>query len=243
MKHTTFFYSPLLMQFDNLTHACTTQNHGNIAFHVNDNIHDVITRHKILAEKLGYNYEDLLYMKQIHSDHIHIRKSTDTFYTPVEADALITNQKNKPIMVMSADCTAVLLYAPEHEVIAVAHVGRQGAMKGILTKLIHCFQDQFCVQPREIYAATMPNICTNCYEINATIAQDVITRNLEYSLHYLDGKIYLDIRSIIQTQLLDAGVLPQHIESTTLCNCCQSDQFYSYRKDANCGRFGAILML
>ena len=46
------------------------KNDGNLAFHVEDNEINVIKNRKNLALKLGYNYEDLVYMNQIHSSNI-----------------------------------------------------------------------------------------------------------------------------------------------------------------------------
>ena len=48
------------------------ENDGNLAFHVEDNEINVIKNRKNLALKLGYNYEDLVYMNQIHSANIMI---------------------------------------------------------------------------------------------------------------------------------------------------------------------------
>ena len=48
----------------------TDENDGNLAFHVEDNEINVIKNRKNLALKLGYNYEDLVYMNQIHSSNI-----------------------------------------------------------------------------------------------------------------------------------------------------------------------------
>ena len=51
--------SPLLQNFSNLTHCFTTKQNGNLAFHVNDNIQNVLTNHKLLALKLQFKQTKL----------------------------------------------------------------------------------------------------------------------------------------------------------------------------------------
>ncbi len=49
-------------------------------------------------------------MNQIHSDIVKIVTSASNFQTPFTCDALITNKKNTPLMVMVADCAPILFY-------------------------------------------------------------------------------------------------------------------------------------
>lgn len=123
--------SNLLEPFKNLIHAFSTRDGGyskapylsnNLAFHVSDNKNDVIKNHQALAIQLGYDYTKLIYMRQIHSDIVHIVTDKDNFYTPTTCDALITNKKNIPIM--SADCVPIIIYDSRLHVIAVVHAGR-----------------------------------------------------------------------------------------------------------------------
>jgi hypothetical protein len=44
--------SPLLQNFLHLTHGFTSKKHGNLAFHVYDDIQNVKTNHKLLAKTL-----------------------------------------------------------------------------------------------------------------------------------------------------------------------------------------------
>jgi len=106
--------SSLLNKFTNLTHAFTSRDGGiskshysslNLAFHVGDNLEDVDTNHTILAKELDYNKDSLVHMKQIHSDIVHLVDDNDNFTNPQSCDALVTNKKNTPLMVMVADCS------------------------------------------------------------------------------------------------------------------------------------------
>ncbi len=113
--------SNLLEPYSNLTHAFSTRHGGisktpyksnNLAFHVGDNENDVLKNHQLLAKELEYDYTKLVHMQQIHSDIIHIVSEKDDFFNPPKCDVLITNKKNIPIMIMSADCTPIVIYDP-----------------------------------------------------------------------------------------------------------------------------------
>ncbi len=233
----------LFDNFQELTYKITTKTDGNIAFHVGDNTNDVLQRHAKLAQSLHYDQNNLIHMKQIHSDRIHRVTQEDTFEAPHEVDALITNIKGKALMVMVADCTPLLAYDPKHKVIAVAHVGRAGAFLNIVSKLIDTFINHYNSNPQEIYVMSAPSIASSCYEVSHAIVQEAQEYNYGFAIEQKDNRYYLDIRAIISHQLLEKGILAQNTQLSSICNCCHTDRYYSYRKEGQTGRFGAILML
>lgn len=87
----------------------TDENDGNLAFHVEDNEINVIKNRKNLALKLGYNYEDLVYMNQIHSANIIVVDENSPKLVD-NCDSIITRSKNLPLMVMVADCIPILMF-------------------------------------------------------------------------------------------------------------------------------------
>lgn len=82
---------------------------GNLAFHVDDDIKNVEKNRENLAKKHSYKNENLVYMNQIHSDNIVIvdEKSPKLIDS---CDAIITNRKNLPLMVMVADCIPIIVF-------------------------------------------------------------------------------------------------------------------------------------
>ena len=217
----------------------------NLAFHVNDNASNVFKNHQKLAKKLGYNYKHLVHMQQIHSDKIVIVDPTlHNFENPPECDALITDQPNIPLMVMTADCTPVLFYDPKQKVIAVAHAGRAGALKDIVPKTIQKMQNDFRSQLTDIIVVLGPSIGACCYEVGEKIAQEVTQRGYGLAVVYENEKYSLDVNAIIHHQLKEMELPPEHIEDLAICNACQNETFFSYRADKQkTGRFAGVLML
>ena len=59
-----------------------------------------------------------------------------------------------------------------------------------------------------------------------------------------NGKYQLDLWKANEIVLLDAGVLPEHIEITDICTCCNPDLLFSHRAShGKRGNLGAFLCL
>ncbi|MDD2791114.1 MAG: peptidoglycan editing factor PgeF [Sulfurimonas sp.] len=247
-----FYQSKLLNKLPELTHAFTTKHSGksifpydtcNLAFHVGDNPLNVEKNHELLAKALGYEKRTLVHMKQIHSDIIKIVGENDHFYAPPTCDALITNKKNIPLMVMVADCSPLLFYDPVQKVIAVAHAGRAGAFANITHKVISIFEEKFASNAADILVAVGPNIAACCYEVGDEIFDEAKERGLEYALERKGGRYYLDINAILKTQLQNAGIEEKNREFSPTCTCCAHEEYFSYRASGVTGRFSGVLML
>jgi len=235
--------SNLLNQFANLTQGFTTKNSGNLAFHVDDEKIKVIQNHKDLAKELGYDVESLVHMKQVHKTQVQVINDSHNFYTPPTCDALITNKRNTPLMVMVADCSPILLYDAKKEVIAVVHAGRAGAFRNIISSTLKNFRKNFNSKPEDIFVSVGASIQSCCYEVGEEIVQEAKELNLEYAIIKGDNSYFLDISVILKKQLKNENIPQNNIEFSDECNCCNDDKYFSYRAQKNTGRFAGIICL
>lgn len=235
--------SSLLKNFTNISHCFTTKKMGNFAFHVNDNTDNVILNHASLAKVMKYNKDSLIHMKQIHSSNVHLVNITDNFANPPEYDALITNKKNTPLMVMVADCSPILFYDSLQNVIGVAHAGRQGAFKNIIKNTLINMQSNFSSDVKDIFVSIGASIGACCYEVGEEIYKESINLNFEYAIQIRENRFYLDISKILYTQLVELGIEESHIDISKECTCCLKEKYYSYRAQASTGRFCGVIML
>jgi purine-nucleoside/S-methyl-5'-thioadenosine phosphorylase / adenosine deaminase len=244
--------SNLLSNFSNLTHAFTTRDGGvsnspysslNLAFHVEDNFLDVTKNHEKLASELNYDKRTLVHMKQIHSNLVHTVDTKDRFDYPPTCDALITDKKNIPLMVMVADCSPILFYDAKKEVIAVAHAGRQGAFKNIVQNVINTFTNIYDTHTEDIFVTIGADISVCCYEVGNEIYEEAKKLNLDYAIEKRENSFYLDVNKILITQLLSSAIKEENIEILNECTCCRSDKYFSYRADGRTGRFAGVLMM
>ena len=221
----------------------TTKADDNLAFHVGDDKQRVINKHKTLASKHAYNLETLVHMKQIHSDIVHVVDADDDFYNPPTCDALITDKKNTPLMVMVADCTPVIFFDNTKGVIAAAHAGRQGAFKNIIKNVIDAFVSKYGSDIKDIEVRIGASISQDCYEVGAEIDAEAKELGLEYAIKEKGNRFYLDVNKIILTQLKNCGVKESQIESSKECSFCNKEDYYSYRRERQTGRFAGVVVL
>ena len=93
-----------------------------------------------LQQKISRNLSvPLFFLKQTHSNDVYILKNTikkplDLFR--YEGDAIITQEKNIGIGVVTADCLPIILHDKKNNVIAVIHSGWRGLVKKIITATI-----------------------------------------------------------------------------------------------------------
>ena len=238
-----FHQSNLLKQFSNITSAFTTKKSGNLAFHVGDVADNVVKNHKLLANELKHDYKTVIHMRQIHSNGVLKITKEHNFFKPPICDALITNEKERPLMVMVADCAPILFYDPNKEVIAVAHAGRAGAFLNIVQNVITAFKDEYGSNAKDIVASVGPSIHKCCYEVGQEINREAHTLGLEYAMEQREEKYFLDIEKILQTQLLNVGLQEKNIEISPVCSACSKESLYSYRAEGKTGRFAGILSL
>ncbi len=238
-----FYHSIQLNSVSNVTHAFTTRYSGNLAFHVNDNPLHVQINHERLAKELGFKKESLVHMKQIHSNLVHIVNEDDNFHMPRTCDALITNKRNSPLMVMVADCAPILFYDDKQKVIAVAHAGRAGAFTNIVKNVLDSFHLEFTSKIENIVVSIGANIGVCCYEVGQEIYEEAKDLKLGYAVQNRSNSYYLDINKIIMTQLLACGIKKENIEFSGECTCCKKDKYFSYRAQRVTGRFAGVIML
>ncbi len=234
--------SKLLNNFKNLTQGFTTKQNGNLAFHVEDDEKHVIANHKKLADSLNYNYNSLVHMKQIHTTDVIVIDDADDFLHPPTCDALITDRRETPLMVMVADCSPILFYDTKRHVIAVTHAGRAGAFHNIIAKTCNSFAKNYHSVMQDIYVTIGASIKSCCYEVGIEVVQEAINLNFDYAIYQKNSSYYLDISKILNTQLLSFGIPQKNIEIESQCTSCSNTHF-SYRREQKTGREAGVILL
>ncbi|MDD5211979.1 MAG: peptidoglycan editing factor PgeF [Sulfuricurvum sp.] len=216
----------------------------NLAFHVGDRKEDVVENHRLLGKELNYNPHKLIHMRQIHSDIVTVVDSTMNFESPPQCDALITNCADVPLMVMSADCTPILIYDPINHAIGAVHAGRAGALNSILPKTLHAMKKHFETSLENVQIVLGPAIHGCCYEINEDIANEVKEKGYENALLYQKKKVYLDVNTILYLQLCAIGIPSRCIVRESPCTSCRREDYFSYRADhQHTGRIAGVIVL
>lgn len=149
------------------------------------------------------------------------------------ADALVTNIKNLPLTVFSADCGIILLHDPEANCIGAVHAGWRGCAAGILQKAVQELERLYGAKPERILAAIGPAIGQCCFETDSDVPEAMKAALGEDAMPYLEdrgSKWHVNLSGLNRQWLLRSGVLPAHIDVSELCSYCHPELFWSYRK-------------
>ncbi len=238
----------------NIRHGFTTAKGGfstgrikglNLGFRVGDDKESVIRNYRAAAADLELTYENMVLARQTHTDNIRVvtkadcgkglTRESDIFDT----DGLITNEKNIPMVIFSADCIPVLLAAKDGNAVGAVHAGWRGTEKKIPKKAVRLMEKNYGVRPENIIAAIGPGIGPCCFEVGEEVAAQFDER---FVIPKGGGKFYVDLWQANVASLLEAGVAKENISVAKICNKCREDMFYSYRAHREkTGRQGAII--
>jgi len=156
---------------------------------------------------------------QIHSSRIaFVGKHTE--HVP-QADALVTDNKDVWIGVLTADCLPVFLIG--ENVVGIVHAGWRGTLKGITYSTVK-YINNFSPVKKAILGVC---ICSKCYEVGEDVYEQFYPRYADCFTPTAENKFLFDLRKANLKQLKAAGV--NSIEIINLCTVCNNNRFFSYR--------------
>lgn len=222
--------------------------------HKLDSVENVRCNHEILAAALGYNACDMVSTKQVHTDIVRVARREDSgkhldCTVDYDCDALITNEKNLPLVAYAADCIPVILYDPVNHAVAVIHSGWRGTALAIVARAVEKLSDQYGTQAKDLLAAIGAGIGECCFTTHSDVP-DAFREVLgaAYGDFIVDaeemGKYAVDLKGINKHWLVLAGVLAENVDIDIECTCCNPEKYWSHRKtQGKRGGQGVVVML
>jgi YfiH family protein len=192
-----------------------------------------------------FNMNDIIYLKQIHSDKILKYTLNDKSIKDEDGDSIIKNEKNVIIGVFTADCVPIILIDEEKEVIAAVHSGWKGTFESITLKTIEKMKREFNTNEINIKAYIGAHIRKCCYEVSEDLKIKFIEKKKTINNEELFNENNLNLEACIVDDLKRAGVKDYNINSLNLCTYCSDDiKLHSYRKSqGSYGRMFSFIML
>ena len=248
-KNGTCYLQSNLLMFTDIFHGIFLREGGystrsyeglNISHGIGDEAVNV-DRNRHLIHKIS-GARKLVYAKQNHGTHIHSFSSdhTDDIIkadeNSIEADAMITNIPGYYLVIQVADCQAILIADPLNAVVANVHSGWRGSIENIIGRTIKTMIKEFACNPANLLAFIGPSLGPCCAEFRHYKTE--IPKNL---WEYRHSEHLFDFWSLSKSQLKATGVLGKNIVSSDICTKCNTHLFYSYRRQKQTGRFGAII--
>jgi len=156
----------------------------------------------------------------------------------VSCDGIFTEVLQQGLMVAHADCQAVLFYDPYKKVIANIHCGWRGNVANILGKAVRVLNRQKGCRPQDLLVGISPSLGPEKAEF--------INYKEEFPKAFKAYEVkpcFFNLWAISRDQLLQEGVLLQHIEIASLCTHTGGDDFFSYRRDRDTKRNATVIAL
>ncbi|TYT74345.1 peptidoglycan editing factor PgeF [Desulfobotulus mexicanus] len=186
---------------------------------------------------------DLVTLRQVHGNRVICvgagdgrRDGLADSHAP-EADALCTDIPGKLLMILTADCQAILFADPVKKVVAAAHAGWRGSVQNIAAATVETMVNRYACRPEDIRAGIGPSLGPCCAEF-VNWKKELPSAFASFR----SGGDLFDFWAITEKQLNDAGLKPDHISSLNACTRCDM-RWFSYRREKNTGRLGAVIGL
>lgn len=239
---------PNLAHYPNLCHGIFTRISGfsnppfsglNVGLEIGDRIDHVHRNRACIAACL--KTAPHAYARQVHGTGVLTFRQNTTpssgLHHP-EGDAMITDIPGKILAVKTADCQPILLFDPARQVVANIHCGWRGSIQNIIQHTLEKMNADFNSHPADIIAGIGPSLGPCCSEF--------IHYRKEIPEMYWKYKIrenHFDFWAISRDQLTNAGVHSENIHISSICTSCNTDLFFSYRKEGVTGRFASVIGL
>ena len=248
--------SKKLSKINNLKHGFFNSNSGiskNIYRSLNcgpgskDKLSNVKKNLEIVKKRIKKSAKDIFLLNQIHSNKFIYIDEKYQYKSKPKVDAVITNQKNLPIAILTADCAPVLICDHQTKMIAAVHAGWRGAYKGIVDRVIK-FMIKKGSKPQNITAVIGPSISIDNYEVQSDFKNKFLKKDSRNKIFFREKnkRLYFDLSNYVKSILLKNKI--KNIEKIKIDTFDLKNKFFSARralslKHNDYGRNISIIML
>ena len=202
---------------------------------------DVEMNRKRFLDSVGVAENNCVYMTVTHGDTITVVDGGHKGAT-IEAEALITEECDVFLFLLTADCLPVVLHDKEHHVLALAHLGWLPTQKHLLEKLVRRLQEEFQTRPNQIEVLIGPCIHKDSYQKNNP-EQEMSDEWIPFFEKDSSERTKIDLVVFNRTQLANTGVPHENIR-VSKDDTFTSSKYFSHRRSMITGepegRFATI---
>lgn len=216
----------------------------NLGLNTQDNEQNLKINRSLLSKDLPSDLE-IQWLKQVHAAQVYTAKIDSSENLPT-ADICFTTEKNIACAMLTADCLPILICNQLGTEVAAVHAGWRGLVCGVLQNAV----SQFTSSSENLSVWIGPAICQNHFEVGQEVIEAMLEAQLfsQNELIYVSrpsekeaGKSYLDLVEIAKRKLKKLGVT--HIFGGQFCTYCDTENFYSYRRDGETGRMASLIWI
>ena len=209
---------------------------------------NILKNLEIVSSKINAKSKKIILLNQVHSNKFYyIDKNSKFNNNKYKGDALITDKRNLPIAVLTADCAPILIHDEGRKMIAAIHAGWKGAYKDIVKKVVKFMIKKGCT-PQNITVAIGPCISSNNYEIKEDFKKKFIKKDKNNIVFFkrTKNKNYFNLNKYIHFQLKSLNIKKVDIINKDTFNT--KNNFFSARRSISCnendyGRNISVIMI
>lgn len=205
----------------------------NLGDHVGDDPADVAENRRRFVAHCGLA-EEPGWLTQVHGTAV---QEVGGAALP-EADAAIARGPGAAVAVLTADCLPILLCADSGDEIAAIHAGWRGLAAGIVATTL----SRLHTRPERLLAWLGPAISQPAFEVGVEVCAAFVAGDAGAKACFQPnqrGRWQADLYALARRRLEAAGV--GAIYGGGLCTFGDSERFFSYRRDGQCGRMATFI--
>jgi YfiH family protein len=253
MKEAPYLLEPVWIKLPSVHSVLTTRLGGvskapfetlNLANHVGDLYADVECNRKQLQIHLP---NPPLWLNQVHGTLVStplLRQLSNAL--PLTADAAVTNIPGEVLAILTADCLPVLFASKDGQAVGAAHAGWRGLCHGVLENTVAAI---LALVPQlvasDISVWLGPAIGPTQFEVGEDVL-DAFRKQAQpfpasafLPIPNKPGKYLANLYLLAKSRLSALGI--QQVAGGDLCTFSDANQFFSYRRDGETGRFASLI--
>ena len=214
----------------------TTDNDGKYG----NNLTEDVSNYRMLADRFGIDVNSMVRVSQKHTDNILVATKDNGGDGIIRdniseaEDAIVTNEKNLMICIVTADCVPVFLYDEKTKAIGLSHCSRVGITKNMPAKTVMKMVEQFGTRPEDISVILGPYLSQKHHEVEAKdidMFKEFFSKDeIERFVISKGDKFYVDMGEATGISLSRTGVTRDKIMDERVCTY-DNAELYSWRRD------------
>ena len=228
-------------------HAFSTRSGGvseapfdslNFADNRGDKPENLLENYRRLGAAVGFDASRIVCCRQVHSATVVEAREAYAGRVlwndrPFDADALVTDVPELPLVVFSSDCCTALFYDGVTRSIGAAHAGWRGTADGIVFNVVREMERLYGAKAENIRVALGPSIHPCCFETHADVPdalRETLGGDAAKCIEPMGEKFRVDLNLANRLWLLRAGIREENIEAHPDCTGCDLVRYWSHRK-------------
>lgn len=208
----------------------------NLASHVGDAPAAVAANRRRLVDALELPAEPA-WLEQVHGTRV---LTLDGAPPAEPADAAVTRRPGVVLAVLTADCLPVVLCEENGAAVAVVHAGWRGLAAGVIGAAVRALGGNAA----RLRVWLGPAIGPAAFEVGAEVREAFMDADAGAAAAFeaiRAGKWHCDLYALARRRLAAAGI--ETVSGGEFCTFTDSERFFSYRRDGQCGRMATLAWL